>query len=278
MIRKHSDFGYDAEQILLVIESILETKGHFQTKDYSTRLTKYSEHIKDFNHPNYITNPIVRAPILGALKFWDGTSVIENSASVCSMTHPDPRYIVSSVILSLLIARGQDLEIQLQPIPTPVHSPHLTSSFTDSLNTDPTLSILVRDVIETNKQNFQGAYMHSFFSLGIYPDYYQCLIACAKPETLGSLQLDSTEDVFRSLQAALYCFTRSIPDGQEPDYFKKIMMDLVLQGGNAESNATTAGALLGARLGYSQLPTEWVVGMKRWEWLEDRVDEFIALF
>lgn len=45
MIHKHSDFGYDAEQILLVIESILETKGHFQTKDYSTRLTKYSEHI-----------------------------------------------------------------------------------------------------------------------------------------------------------------------------------------------------------------------------------------
>ncbi|RCH77767.1 hypothetical protein CU098_002330, partial [Rhizopus stolonifer] len=230
-------------------------------------------HLKDTN------SALVRAPLLGALKFWDGTSVIENSTHSCQMTHPNPRCMISSVVISILIARllrGQDLEIQLQPtpIPTPLHSPLLTDYFIDSLTTDQTLQVLVRDVIETNKRIFQSSFLDSFLPI----DIIHQLISCSEPNTLPSLQLENTDDAFHSLGAALYCFTRFIPPQGETEYFKKIMIDVVMQGGRAQNNTTTAGALLGARLGYSQLPTEWVVGMKRWEWLEDKLDEFCALF
>ncbi|RCI03907.1 hypothetical protein CU098_012050 [Rhizopus stolonifer] len=244
-----NDFGNDAEQILLIVDSIMENKGYFHLKDFLTRATDYNEQS---------TSALVRAPLLGVLKFWDGTSVIENTTNICQWTHPDPRCMISCLVISILIARilrGQDLEIQLQPT---------ADSFTDQ-----TLQVLVRDVIETNRQIFQGSVNQEYF----YP-----LLVCSEPSSLDSLQLDKTDDVFHSLGAALYCFTRAIPAEQEPDYFKRLMMEVIMQGGKADTNATTAGAILGARLGYSQLPTEWVVGMKRWEWLEDRVDAFCSLF
>jgi ADP-ribosylglycohydrolase len=56
-----------------------------------------------------------------------------------------------------------------------------------------------------------------------------------------------------------------------------MLLDIIRQGGDDTTNATLVGAMLGARFGYSQLPTEWVVGLKRWEWLEDKVDEFCSL-
>lgn len=39
----YSDFGDDAEQILLVMESLLGNGGHFLSKDFSTRLLNYSK-------------------------------------------------------------------------------------------------------------------------------------------------------------------------------------------------------------------------------------------
>ncbi|KAI9258689.1 ADP-ribosylation/Crystallin J1 [Helicostylum pulchrum] len=138
---EESDFGDDAEQILLVMESIFENGGHFLAKDFSTRLLNYSKNgIKNLHkipigmnatneavlaNPTYHTSPqkaavevwktkdnlrgangaLVRAPLLGILKFWDGTTVIENTTECCRVTHPDPRCMISCVITSTLIAR-----------------------------------------------------------------------------------------------------------------------------------------------------------------------------
>ncbi|CAO3674009.1 unnamed protein product [Rhizopus microsporus] len=288
---EENDFGDDTEQILLIIDSVLENNGHFHSKDYTSRLLGYNSVSIDSRkraHLKSMCSALVRAPLLGTLKFWDGTSVIENTTNSCRITHSDPRCMISCVIVSILIARllrGQDLEIKQKPtpIPTLLHSPPLTDYFIDSLTTDQTLQVLVRDVIETNKQVFHSSYCDTFFASKVDQDqmlhYYHQLLACCEPSSLTSLQLDkSTDDVFKSLGAAIYCFTRAIPPQSETEYFKKIIMDVIMQGGEADINATTTGAILGARLGYSQLPTEWVVGMKRWEWLEDRIDEFCALF
>lgn len=174
------------------------------------------------------------------------------------------------------LLRGQETEIKAQPssIPTPLHSPLLTDYFIDSLTTDQALQILVQDVIETNKHIFQSSFLDPL--LTDPSQIYHQLISCAEPNSIASLQLDKSTNVLHTLAAALYSFTRSIPPQRERDYFKKIMMDVIMQGGKAAG--TTTGAILGARLGYGHLPTEWVVGMKRWEWLEDKIDEFCALF
>lgn len=50
---------------------------------------------------------LVRSVVLGIPKFWDGTTVIENAAESCRacVVRPDPRCMISCVILSTLVAR-----------------------------------------------------------------------------------------------------------------------------------------------------------------------------
>lgn len=301
---------------------------------------------------------LVRAALLGVPKFWDGTTVIENTTDCCRITHPDPRCMISCVIVSTLVARilrGQDLEnednddqngnitivhksalppsLTLPPTPTDTHrmssskqppqqkqqqqqqqkqqtlmnsnmtpppSSPTSSCYTSSssssyhLETDVTLMKIVRSVIETNKGILTAPNTDPLFAtpetnIEQTQHYYQQLVETCSyfedgPVDFGFLQLDSlvTEEQrhgsFKCLSAGLYSFTRHLPAGQETDYFKHILMDLVMQGGEADTNATVAGALLGVRMGYSHLPSEWVVGLKRWEWLEDQVDAFCDLF
>ncbi|CAO3597277.1 unnamed protein product [Absidia cylindrospora] len=177
-----------------------------------------------------------------------------------------------------------------------------SSSLSLHLDTSTTLMKIVRSVIDTNKRiltapNTDPLFMTPETDVEQTQLYYQQLMETCSyfedgPVDFGFLQLDSlvvddddaddeeegsSHGSFKCLSAGLYSFTRHLPAGQETEYFKHILMDLVMQGGEADTNATVVGALLGVRLGYSQLPSEWVVGLKRWEWLEDQVDEFCSL-
>ncbi|KAL0089492.1 ADP-ribosylation/Crystallin J1 [Phycomyces blakesleeanus] len=99
-----NDFGDDAEQQLLILFSIQENRGTFNYKDYATRLYNYNVWRKEIDTRDD-SGSLVRAAILGVPKFWDGTTVIQNSAECCRITHPDPRSVISSVIVSTIVAR-----------------------------------------------------------------------------------------------------------------------------------------------------------------------------
>lgn len=49
--------------------------------------------------------------------------------------------------------------------------------------------------------------------------------------------------------------------------FEQLITDLIMRGGDADTNACFAGALLGAYLGYSTLPDHWKHGLKHEAWL-----------
>ena len=49
--------------------------------------------------------------------------------------------------------------------------------------------------------------------------------------------------------------------------FEELMTDLVMQGGDADTNGAAAGALLGAYFGYAKLPSHWTLGLAHKEWL-----------
>lgn len=256
---------------------------------------------------------ITRSPLLGVVKFWDGTTVIENSADCCRVTHPDPRSITSSVIISTLVARmlrGQDMEYASNDFPpspsdhpysmdhmehTPSNTPPLSGQdmdqdykkhYIDSLPTDPCLLSLVDSAIEANKRCLTAPNTDPLFHSPetdhtLMQTYYRQLLEHCYPHVqLESLALDhpdENQNVFKTLGAAIYGFTRQLPKGEQTSSFKRILMDIVLQGGDADTNASVTGALLGLRIGYSMLPSEWVVGLKHWEWLEDSVEEFVGL-
>ncbi len=54
--------------------------------------------------------------------------------------------------------------------------------------------------------------------------------------------------------------------------FEELITDLIMRGGDADTNACFAGALLGGYLGYSWLPDHWKHGLKHEEWLLGKAD------
>ncbi|PTB67735.1 ADP-ribosylglycohydrolase-like protein [Trichoderma citrinoviride] len=54
--------------------------------------------------------------------------------------------------------------------------------------------------------------------------------------------------------------------------FERLITDLTMQGGDADTNACFAGALLGSYLGYKTLPSHWRDGLKHGEWLMKKAE------
>ncbi|EKG22494.1 ADP-ribosylation/Crystallin J1 [Macrophomina phaseolina MS6] len=92
--------------------------------------------------------------------------------------------------------------------------------------------------------------------------------------TLEELQLDDAQKmgyVYKCLGAAVLLLRlamrhgRIVPDGG--GLFESLVTRLVMYGGDADTNACVAGALLGAWVGYSHLPPHWRDGIAYREWL-----------
>jgi ADP-ribosylglycohydrolase len=90
---------------------------------------------------------------------------------------------------------------------------------------------------------------------------------------LDDIVLDDTHTgyVLKTFAVAVWAYFHI--DGDFKDNIKKI----ILKGGNADTNACVSGALLGSRIGYTNLPRDWVEKMPHWKWLEERVDKFIEV-
>jgi len=57
--------------------------------------------------------------------------------------------------------------------------------------------------------------------------------------------------------------------------FKESITELVLEGGDADTNGACAGAMLGCKLGYSKLPLDWLNALKEKAWLDRKVDKLL---
>lgn len=99
-------------------------------------------------------------------------------------------------------------------------------------------------------------------------------------QSLEELQLDNIEDrgdVWKCLSAGVFCLRTAMVrlerlSGQEREDRRKVLFAelidrLVKEGGMAKANATFAGALLGAYLGYDAIPKEWRNGLSQRKFL-----------
>lgn len=62
------------------------------------------------------------------------------------------------------------------------------------------------------------------------------------------------------------------------DNFQDAISAIIHEGGDADTNGVVAGALLGAKLGYDNLPTNWVYGLVKRSELEQKVDKLYDFF
>lgn len=95
----------------------------------------------------------------------------------------------------------------------------------------------------------------------------------AESEDIGALQLDDEETMgytLKTLSAGIWAlrFAQSVGEG---------ISAVIHQGGDADTNASVAGALLGARFGYGTIPRDWIDGLN-WKRYMNRVsDELYVL-
>lgn len=99
-------------------------------------------------------------------------------------------------------------------------------------------------------------------------------------ETLEGLKLDANDSigyVYKCLGSAIFCLrvalrrsernTLAVSMEGKAKVFEELMVKLIMEGGDADTNGAAAGALLGAYLGYANLPSHWKLGLAHNEWL-----------
>jgi ADP-ribosylglycohydrolase len=94
-------------------------------------------------------------------------------------------------------------------------------------------------------------------------------------QSLQDLQLDDSQKmgyVYKCLGSAILTLRLAMRRESElnlssTSVFESLVTQLILEGGDADTNACVAGALLGAWVGYSRLPPHWRDGIRSSEWL-----------
>jgi ADP-ribosylglycohydrolase len=100
-------------------------------------------------------------------------------------------------------------------------------------------------------------------------------------QNFKDLELDDSQKmgyVYKCLGSAILALRFAMRE-QYPtiDTFEKLITDLIMHGGDADTNATAAGALLGAWLGFSSLPSNWVEGIRHRDWLMEKIHNLNGL-
>ena len=98
-------------------------------------------------------------------------------------------------------------------------------------------------------------------------------------KTLRELELDDRTMgyVFKCLGSAVLTLRLAIREGlgldaRSTETFETLISNLIMEGGDADTNACVAGALVGSWVGYSRLPPHWLKGMRNAEWLAAKAE------
>jgi len=179
---------------------------------------------------------IMRCAASALAYFWDEEVVRYNTLAGAAVTHADPRCAASCLVVALLAARA------------------LTGV---TLSTPDSRQLEFLSVAQTCIRELDGGDGDELLRL-----------ADIDAGGLSSLKLDcgGIGYTFKPLAAASWAFVHA-------EDFKDAIIAITMEAGDADSNATVAGALLGVRMGMSQLPAEWlsaVPDLQR-KWLDDKV-------
>lgn len=96
--------------------------------------------------------------------------------------------------------------------------------------------------------------------------------------TYADLRLDNHKEmgyVYKCLGSAVltlrFCIRASTSSLPPKTLFEDLMTDLIMEGGDSDTNGAAAGALIGAYLGYANLPAHWALGLAHREWLSSKI-------
>jgi ADP-ribosylglycohydrolase len=102
-------------------------------------------------------------------------------------------------------------------------------------------------------------------------------------ESLEDLQLDDAMKmgyVYKALGSSILLLRQGLrrsKSSDAPSIFEDLITDLIMEGGDADTNAAVAGSLLGTLIGYNGLPAKWRDGVMHAEWLLAKCDALASV-
>ncbi|KAJ3438514.1 hypothetical protein M0812_17703 [Anaeramoeba flamelloides] len=284
---EQGDWTDDSDQMLLILDNLLDGKGKLDEIDYASRLLNWAKYgIADFgdlagnglgrtvnsvlHHECFLTEPhkssfevwerygkrgaangaLMRTSILGIPNFDDLDQVVDNTLTICKITHYDPRCRASSIALTTAIALILQGESDLEQI-------------LETATKIGAKQFLIEENLEKEK----------------IEEYSQDYIKYSKSNTWEDLKLDQSGQIGYTLKcfASAFVSLRKLGNSKDSSKVLRILSELVWEGGDSDTNGAIAGALLGTWVGFSNLPKEWIMEMPHLVWVEERVEMFFKL-
>lgn len=303
---KPCDWTDDTDHMILCMQSLVDKNLNLDDIDIATRLVNWVRHgfpeVGDcsglglggasamvINDPEFTKTPaavaynvwtnsggklapngsLMRTSILSALP--DLKTVIGMSSKLSLITHADPRCTASCVMFNAMLHK-------------------IINGMTDH---DLVLKESCAYARELVKAHAEG---HTVEGVRHAPcpqswldkrfktrdDELAWWVQTAYTGSLDDLQLDEMGKigyVFKCLGCAVYALRvckYAAGHGVVPS-FKKVIMKIAQECGDADTNCAVAGALLGAFVGYSNLPKDWLRALPNKRWLDSYTDKFMTL-
>ena len=279
---KRGEWTDDTDQMLCIVDSMISTKT-INSYNIATRIydwafqggrglgqTAYSV----LSHPAFLSNPsavakevwlksnkkgaanggVMRTAIVGAWQYQDSKMIIYNAEKVCKITHYDPRCIGSCVVISLAISELIKEEKDIDQLLT--YLGEIADTYDER----------IREYIRPQKHS--NFYVNSEGHLR-----HQKSVLPKLSSEIADLNLSDPTSIGYTLKAMgsgiwAMKYAESYEDG---------ISQVIHEGGDADTNASVAGAILGAKFGFSSIPVAWVNGLLRKKYLEEKVEQLIKI-
>jgi ADP-ribosylglycohydrolase len=260
------DWTDDTDQMMCILESLL-ARQRLDVHDIAARLQHWaladgygmgSTSYAVARHPQFVREPqriandywtstgrqaasnggVMRTSVLGVWNAPDPAQVREDAEQCCLLTHPDPRCIGSCVAICLAIRE-------------------LVHGIAD---------------IETMMGEVSAAVQVYHPEIGEW-------LGKTADASLEPLDLDDSRNpgegnrlgyTLKTLAAAFWALRHA-------STFAEGILAVIHEGGDADTNAAVAGALLGARFGARAINADWIDGLLHRERLRQRADELVAI-
>ncbi|KOR36986.1 MULTISPECIES: ADP-ribosylglycohydrolase family protein [Planktothricoides] len=260
------DWTDDTDQMLCILDSLLICE-QVNLTDIATRFKQWA--VTDgfgiggtvyrvVHDPDFIENPhqvaqqvweskgrnsaanggLMRTSVLGIWQYQNLQQVRWNAEQVCKITHADPRCIASCIAVCLAISQ--------------------------LIQGNSNIEALV-DSIANEVKIF-------------HPEIEDCFKQ-AKESSLEMLRLDEGLNHYESFKIGYTLKTLAAGFWAllHAQTFREGILRIINEGGDADTNAAVAGALLGAKFGYSKIESPWIDGLIHKQNLENKVEQLIQI-
>jgi ADP-ribosylglycohydrolase len=197
---------------------------------------------------------VMRTSVLGLIHFANLAQVIRQTMEIATVTHADPRCVASCVAMTSAIALMMQGAREADVLESSIEIAKKTIGvYTQALEEymDENCSEKIKEGFRKNREAFGEEELERVLRGGL--------------EAVMPLDEEGIGYTYKCIGCGFWALKME-------DWMESIKT-VVLEGGDADTNAAVAGALLGCKLGFNALPQNLVDELRHGDWLHEKVSQ-----